>query len=311
MEHSLWVEKYRPKTVEECILPPRIKDFFSSQIANNDLQHMLLIGGAGCGKTTIAKAICYEMGVDILFKNASEDRGIDLVRNEVRGFASTVSFSDGKIKCIILDEADYLTDNAQVALRSLIEEFSQNCRFIFTANFPNRIISPIKSRCAVVDFNLSKEEKSNSVIGINKRIISVLENEGIHYDKKTLAEIIIRYFPDFRKILLEVQRNCHTGRLIATSFSDVGDEAISQLIGHLKDKDFRKMREWVIQNSDIDFSLLIKTLFDKMGQLINKDDIPDFILILNKYDYQASFCMNKEINTTAMLCDIYGNIDFQ
>lgn len=304
-EQSLFVEKYRPKTIEECILPSRLKDFFQAQIDKGEIQNMLLIGGAGTGKTTAAKALCRQLGIDVLFINASESGGIDTIRTDIRSFASTISFSEGKTKCVILDESDYLpASSSQPALRAFIEEFSANCRFILTANYANRIIDPIKSRCAVIDFSMSKEEKASSVIAFNKRAKSILEDENIVFDKKDLAEIVMKYFPDYRKILNEIQRNSHSGELTVSALAGISDESIKQVMGFVKQKKFGEFRKWVTQNSDIDFSTLVRSIFERMGEFFDSQDIPELVLILSEYDYKRAFVVDVEILTTAMLTQL-------
>ena len=307
-EQSLWVEKFRPPIIEDCILPPRLKNFFQAQVDKGEIQNMLLIGGAGTGKTTAAKALCRELGIDVLFINASESGGIDTIRNEIRSFASTISFVDGKVKCVILDEADYLSAAAQPALRAFIEEFSSNCRFILTANYANRIIDPIKSRCAVIDFSMSKEEKSACILAFNKRAKGILEDEVISFDKKDLAEVVIKYFPDYRKILNEMQRHSHSGELKISALAGVSDEAIKQVMRFVKEKKFGEYRKWVAQNADIDFSTLVRTLFDRMSEFVDGQDIPELVLILSEYDYKRSFITDVEIHTTALLTQIMGSV---
>lgn len=310
-EHTLWFEKYRPKTVEECILPPRLKDLFQSQVDKGDIQNMILIGGAGTGKTTAARAICNQLGIDVLFINASESGGIDTIRNEIRSFASTISFVQGKVKCVILDEADYLSTAAQPALRALIEEFAANCRFVLTANYANRIIDPLKSRCAVIDFSMSKEEKQTSVIAFNKRAKQMLETEGVVFDKKDLAEVVIKYFPDYRKIINELQRFSHSGELKISAMAGVSDESIKQVMKFVKEKKFGEYRKWVAQNLDIDFSALVRALYERMAEFVEPTDIPEFVLILSEYDYKRAFVVDVEILTTAMLTQIMGNISLK
>lgn len=308
---SLWVEAYRPQKIEDCILPPRLKEFFQSQIERGEIQNMVLIGGAGTGKTTAAKALCRELGIDVLFINASESGGIDTIRVEIRSFASTISFAEGKIKCVILDEADGLTANAQTALRAFLEEFAGNCRFILTANYANRIIDPLKSRCAVLDFTMNKEEKAASIMAFNKRAKNILEEEDIIFNKKDLAEVVMKYFPDYRKILNEIQRHSHSGELKISSLSGVSDEAIKQVMRLIKEKKFGEYRKWVAQNADIDFSTLIRAIFDRMSEFIESQDIPELVLILSEYDYKRSFVTDVEILTTALFTQIMASCKFK
>lgn len=312
-EHALWVEKYRPKTIADCILPPRLKDFFQAQVSAGDLQNMLLVGGAGCGKTTAAKAMCNEMGIDFLFMNASEQGGIETLRTQIRSFASAISFSGGNHRCVILDEADYLNPSStQPALRGFIEEFSRNCRFILTANFGNRILDPIKSRCAVVDFTLTKDEKKYALMAFNKRVQSILETENVAYDKVSVADVIKRYFPDYRKILNELQRNSFESELRVGQLSSVSEDAVREVMGYIKDRKFLEIRKWVANNPDIDFSTLVKMLFDKMLDWgIAGDSLPDLVETLSDYEYKRAFIMNPEIHITAMLVHLMMNIQFK
>lgn len=303
-DHFLWCEKYRPQTVKDCILPERLLQFFQAQVDAGELQNMALFGGPGSGKTTAAKAMCNEMGIDVLFINASEQGGIDTLRTMVRGFASTVSFLDGAHRCIILDEADYLSPTAQPALRGMIEEFASNCRFILTGNFSNRIIDPIKSRCAVIDFTLKKEEKMSCVMGFNRRIKDILNKENVVFNPKDVASVIQQYFPDYRKILNELQRNSHGGELKISQLSAISEDAVKDLISFIKTAKFNEIRKWVINNSDIDFHALCKMIFDMALPLLAPNTVPDMVLILAEYDYKRSFIVNPEIHSIAMLCEI-------
>ena len=312
MTRELWVEKYRPRTIEDCILPERLKSFFQSMIDKDDLQNLLLIGGAGVGKTTAARAMCSEMGIDVLFINASEKGNIDTLRTEIRSFASTISFIDGKLKCVILDEADYLNPSStQPALRSFIEEFANNCRFILTANFANRILDPIKSRCTVVDFGLRGDEKRECVLGFNNRIKNILENEGIKFNIKELAQVIMKYFPDYRKILNECQRNSHSGVLDAAVLAAASEQTIEEIMGILKSKKFNDLRKWVVRNIDIDFALLVRGIYTHMVDYVAPKDIPELVLLLNEYDYRRAFVMDPEIHIVAMLTQIMGSVEFK
>jgi DNA polymerase III delta prime subunit len=312
-DHALWIEKYRPNIVDDCILPLRLKTFFNEQLANGELQNLLLIGTPGVGKTTVAKALCRQLGADVLFLNASEQGGIEILRTQIRSFASSMGFSDANHRCVILDEADYLNPSStQPALRGFLEEFARNCRFILTANFGNRILDPIKSRCAVVDFTLSKDEKLECIVAFNKRILWILENENVSYDKVSVADVIKKFFPDYRKILNELQRSCSQGVLHVGQLSSVSEDIVKEVIGHIKARRFLDIRKWVIANSDLDFHSLVKMLFDKMLEIgVVAESLPDLILILGDYDYKRSFVMNPEIHTAGMLTRIMMDIQFK
>ena len=306
----LWVEKYRPQTIDDCVLPARIKSYFDELKNKKEIQNMILAGSPGTGKTTIAKALCNELNIDVLMINASENGDINTLRTIIRSFASTMSFS-GNIKCVILDEADYLTSATQPALRGFIEEFSNNCRFILTANFANKIIEPLKSRCVVIDFTYNKTEKKELIVEYDKRIKEILENEKIVYDKKTLAQIIIRHFPDFRKIINEIQHFSQSGELNSEVIKHLHETDINVLVQYLKDKDFGNMRKWVADNMDNDFHVIQRALYDRMYELIEPKSIPELVMILASYDYKNAFVIDKEINLVAMLTEIMGTVNFK
>lgn len=312
MEHYLWVEKYRPKTIEQCILPKRLKLFFQEQVNRGELQNMLLLGGPGTGKTTAAKAMCNQMGIDVLFINASEQGGIDTLRTTIRGFASSVSFLADSHRCVILDESDYLNaSSTQPALRGMIEEFASNCRFILTANFGNRIIDPIKSRCAVIDFSMKKEEKMECLMALNTRVKDILTTENIKYTQTDIVQIIQQYFPDNRKIINEIQRNSHSGSLVIGQLSAISDDAVKELISYMKSSKFESLKKWIANNVDIDFHVLSKMLFDKLMVMITPNSIPELVLTLAEYDYRKSFVVNGEIHTLAMLLEIMTKIEWK
>lgn len=306
----LWVEKYRPKKIADCILPPRLKDYFQSMAQGQELQNMLLVGGAGTGKTTVAKALCNEMGIDVMVVNASENGNIDHLRTVIRSFASTVSFMGG-IKCVILDEADYLTNATQPALRGFIEEFSKNCRFIFTANFKNKIIVPLQSRLTVVEYVFTKEEKRNLIVEFDRRVRDILEHENIEYDKKVMAQVIIKHFPDFRKTLNEMQRHSQTGCLAAGSVAGISEDSIRALVDFLKDKNFGSTRKWVVDNLDSDFTVVQRALYDRMYDYVDPHSIPQLVMTLAQYDYKNSFVVDKEINMVSMFVEIMAEIKFK
>jgi len=312
-EEFLWCERYRPKTIDDCILPKKTKAYFNEMVQQGQVQNLILVGSPGTGKTTVAKALCNELGADYLMINASENGNIDVLRTTIRSFASTMSFISGGIKVVILDEADYLNPNStQPALRNFIEEFSANCRFIMTANYANRIIDPLKSRCAVIDFSIPKEEKQEIVMALDRRVKEVLKKEDIEFDVKILAQIIIKFFPDFRKVLNEVQRNSTSGKLSTQALAGFSDGVINQLIALLRDPaKWSEMRRWVSENSDNDFGDIARALYDKSGKFLIPSSIPQLVLTIAEYDYKNSFVMDKEINTVAMLTEIMTNCEFQ
>ena len=307
----LWTEKYRPQTIDECILPQSMKDTFKQFIDSGELPNFLFCGGAGVGKTTVAKALCNEVGAEYLFINGSEESGIDILRNKIKNFASSVSLTDAK-KVVILDEADYLNANStQPALRGFIEEFSNNCRFIFTCNFKNRIIEPLHSRCAVVEFKVETKEKAKIAADFYRRVLGILDKESIEYDKAVIAEIITKYFPDYRRVLNELQRYSVSGTIDAGLLVNIGDESYSELIKALKAKNFTEARKWVGKNSDADTTEVFRTLYDKSVDIIEQSSIPQLVLILAEYQYKAAFVADKEINMMAALTEIMSGVKFK
>lgn len=304
MTEFLLVEKYRPHTVADCILPDRLKAVFQEYVTKGDIPNLMLTGPAGCGKTTVAKAMCEEIGLNFLFINSSKERGIDVLRNQITSYASTVSLTGGR-KVIILDEADYLTPEAQAALRGTIEEFSSNCSFIFTCNFKARLIDAIHSRCAVVDFTLRGNEKAKMALGLFKRIETILKTEDITYDKQVLAKIVERYFPDYRRTLNELQRYSTSGSIDAGVLAQVDSvRKLDDLIAALKAKDFDAMRKWVVNNSDIDPARIIRTIYDGLYEYLKPESIPYAVVTLAKYQYQAAFVADQELNLVACLTEL-------
>ncbi len=308
-EQFLWVEKYRPTKLDDCILPAEQLAVFKEFVEKGEIQNMLLCGGAGMGKTTVARAICEELGTDYIIINGSEESGIDVLRTKIKQFASTVSFS-GKTKVIILDEADYLNANStQPGLRAFIEEFSSNCRFILTCNFKNRIIAPLHSRCAVVEFKLSKDEKPKIAGKFMKRVKFILENEQIPYDEKVIASLLVKYFPDYRRIINELQRYSTAGKIDEGILSRVGDLNINELTASLKEKDWKKMRTWVVNNIDNDPQGIFRKIYDELLDKVN--EVPQMVLILADYGYKSAFCADQEINLVACLTEIMASVSFK
>lgn len=304
----LWVEKYRPQTIQECILPERLKAAFLEIVATGNVPNLLLCGTAGVGKTTVAKALCSELGLNHLFINASLERGIDVLRTKIMNYASTVSLTGGR-KVIILDEADYLTGEAQAGLRGAIEEFSNNVSFIFTCNFKARLIEAIHSRCAVIDFSLQKEERPKMALQLMKRLEYILNAENIEYDKAVLPKLIEKYFPDYRRILGEAQRYGKLDAGILVQISDV--KKLDDLVRFLRDKNFGEMRKWVVSNSDLDAARIYKKIYDSLYTYFKPDSIPQAVLILAKYQYQAAFVADQELNLVAALTEIMIDCEIQ
>lgn len=310
-EHILWVEKYRPKKVEDCILPDSIKNTFLEYVNKKEIPNLLLAGTAGVGKTTVAKALCNEVGCDFIVINGSDESGIDVLRNKIKNYASSVSLSGGR-KVIIIDEADYLNPNStQPALRGAIEEFASNCSFIFTCNYKNRIIDPIHSRCTVIDFKINGS-KQKLATQFFKRVENILTQENIGYDKNIIAAVITKHFPDNRRVLNELQRYSVSGAIIDTGIlNNVSDIQIDALIKSLKEKDFGGCRKWVTNNLDNDPVKIYRKLYDSLYELLKPNTVPQLVLILAKYQYQAAFVADHEINTVACLTEIMVDCSFK
>ena len=310
MEHLLWTEKYRPQAVGDCILPDRLKKPFQEYVDQSNIPNLLLSGGAGVGKTTIAKAMCNEIGCDSLVINGSDESGIDTFRVKIKNYASSVSLAGGR-KVIIIDEADYLNPNStQPALRNAIEEFAGNCSFIFTCNFKNRIIDPLHSRCAVVDFTLRNGEKAKMASSFMKRITKILMDESVEYDDKVIVELIKKHFPDFRRVINELQRYSQFGKIDVGILSQLGDVPIEKIVGHIKDKNFGDVRKWVATN-DVDSNTLFRKLYDALYEKLKSHSIPKAVLILADYQYKAAFVADQEINTVACLTELMVECDFK
>jgi len=311
-EQFLWVEKYRPQKIDDCILPESLKKTFKDYVAQGELPHFLLCGTAGVGKTTIAKALCNEIGAEYVILNGSDTGGhIDTLRTTIKGFATSVSLTDAK-KVIILDEADYLQANStQPALRNYMEEFSANCRFIFTANYKNRIIEPIHSRCAVIEFKIDNKEKQEIAASFFKRATAILKQENIEFDPKVVAELVTKHFPDYRRILNELQRYSVSGKIDSGILVNMSQESFKSLVKLMKDKDFTEVRKWVAKNSDADTTALFRELYDTASVNMDANSIPPMILILADYQYKAAFVADHELNIMAALTEIMAQCKFK
>jgi len=313
MSDFIWVEKYRPTTIDECILPKSIKQTFQDFVDRGEIPNMLLSGPPGIGKTTVAKALCHQLGADYYVINGSDEgRFLDTVRNNAKNFASTVSLtSESKHKVIIIDEADNTTSDVQLLLRASIEEFSGNCRFIFTCNYKNKIIEPLHSRCSVVEFSIKGKEKVKIAGLFFKRLQQILDTERISYDPPVLAEIINKHFPDWRRVLNECQRYSVSGKIDSGILATFSDVSVNDLIRNLKDKNFPEVRKWVVDNLDNDSSVLLRRLYDSLYETLVPNSIPAAVLIIAKYQYQIAFVADQEINLLAALTEIMVECQFK
>ena len=312
-DEFLWVEKYRPKTIEDCILPDSTKKTFLDFLDRGEVPNLLLSGPAGCGKTTVAKALCNQLGVDVYVINGSDEgRFLDTVRNNAKNFASTVSLSsDAKHKVIIIDEADNTTPDVQLLLRASIEEFSGNCRFIFTCNYKNKIIEPLHSRCAVVDFSVNARQKPQLQSEFFKRLNGILDTERVQSDKKVLLELINKHFPDWRRILNECQRYSVGGKIDSGILAHFSDVKVNDLVKNLKEKNFTEVRKWCVNNLDNDPAVLLRRIYDSLSDSLVPSTIPAAVLILAKYQYQIAFVADQEINLLACLTEIMVECKFK
>ena len=310
MEHLLWTEKYRPKKISDCILPERLKKPFQEYVNQSNIPNLLLSGGAGVGKTTVAKAMCEEIGCDYLVINGSDESGIDTFRTKIKNYASSMSLAGGR-KVIIIDEADYLNPNStQPALRNAIEEFAGNCSFIFTCNYKNRIIEPLHSRCAVVEFSLKSNEKADMAKQFMQRIEYVLNTEKVEFEKPVIANLITKHFPDFRRVINELQRYSQFGKIDTGILAQIGDAKLDDIIKHIKAKDFGAIRKWVGAN-DIDSNTFFRQLYDALYETMKPKSIPQAVLIIADYQYKNAFVADGEINLVACLTELMANCEFK
>lgn len=309
-DNFLFVEKYRPSKVQDCILPDVTKNTFQEYVNRKEIPNLLLVGGAGTGKTTIAKALCNEIGCDYLFINASDENGIDTLRIKIANYASSVSLSGGR-KVVILDEFDAATRNFQDAFRNFLEKFSSNCTFILTCNYANKIIEPIHSRCAVINFSINKTEKKKLITQFFKRVCWILQQENIEFDKEAVAAFVNKWYPDNRRILNEIQRYSVNGKIDLGILSQAGEIQLKELIKNLKEKNFTGVKEWVANNIDNDSNLIYRKIYDGLYHFLKPSSIPAVILIIGKYQFQTAFVADPEIQLMSFFTEVMIEAEFQ
>jgi len=311
METFLWVEKYRPNAIRDCILPDDLKKTFTEFVNDKHIPNLILSGGPGVGKTTVAKAMLNEIGATYMMINGSEESGIDILRTKIKNFASTVSLEGGR-KYIILDEADYLNaQSTQPALRGFMEEFHKNCGFILTCNYKNRLIPPLHSRCSIIDFIIPKEQKPKLAQDFFLRVQSILNEESVEFDPKAVAELLNKFFPDWRRVLNELQRYSASGQIDAGILVNIADSNIKELMHSLREKEFTNVRKWIVQNLDNDPVRIFRRVYDTMYDRIDSSSIPHAVLILADYSYKSSFVANQEINLLACMTELMGQVKFK
>lgn len=309
-EDFLWTEKFRPKDIEHCILPSDLKKTFQQFVDDKNVPNLLLSGRAGVGKTTVARAILEQLDCDYMVINGSLNGNIDTLRNEIHSFASAVSFSGGR-KYVILDEADYLNANStQPALRNFMEQYSKNCGFILTCNFKNKIIDPLHSRCSVIDFKIDNKEKPKLAADFFKRVISILESENVKHDKAAVAEVIKKFFPDWRRVLNELQRYSAAGSIDSGILANHAETTIKELVGFMKEKNFTNVRKWVAEHSDVESAVLFRQFYDNAAQYLKAGSIPMLVLLIGEYQYKAAFVADPEINLAAFCVNCMTELEF-
>jgi DNA polymerase III delta prime subunit len=313
MKKFLWVEEYRPHKIEDCILPNSLKKVFTGFIEQGEISNLLLSGPPGVGKTTVAKALCEELGLSYIVINGSDEgRFLDTIRNKVRNFATTKSLvGGGAHKVVIIDEADNTTHDVQLSLRTFVEEYHTNCRFIFTCNFINKIIDPLHSRCTVVDFRIKVEEQQKLQAQFFDRLKGILDASGVAYEDKVVVKLIQRYYPDWRRLLNEAQRHSAGGSLDTTVLCDIADVNLDELIRAMKNKEFTTVRKWVVNNMDSDPNTIIRKIYNALSEVLEGASIPPAVLVLAKYQYQIAFVADQEINLLACLTEIMVECKFK